>query len=178
MRYFRVLEGSHFDGDVEYKAKSKKSIVPSNRPLDAIFPNKFMEVDQRGRPLMTPEEEAEVVALAEQQEEEDENALVHRPNPKARASANDEEEEDEPVAPRASKKKPAPKAKEEPKESPFGIDVTEAFAEASAAELQVFRKGNHYHVVDPDIPDSALNETGLTKVKVGSFIKKLTKATK
>lgn len=55
---------------------------------------------------------------------------------------------------------------------PPGEDVTELFPDAEAADLQVFKSGKSYNVIDADAPTKTLNDNELiSKKEVIAFLK-------
>jgi len=67
---------------------------------------------------------------------------------------------------------PSPESKLEPEspvESKHGVDITDEFPIASKVQLQVFKKGAWYTVVDPD-DGEVMNEKKLRASQVTSFL--------
>lgn len=152
LRSFRVLDGIHTDAaGVEHK---KGSIVESTVDLCSLFENKFVEV-QTGNvavlPAAEPAKSAEPVKESEAPKQDE-------------ASAEEDDDKDAPLShPDATGR------------SELGEDVTKKFPEAVDADLKVFHKGGWHYVTEPDKPGVALNDKGLKKAGVASFIKKFLK---
>lgn len=145
LRKFRVLEGTHTEGNRKF---TKNQIVSSTDDLAAMFRLKFVEVDDdiksdKGAVVLTigqaqlPAEQAPAAPIT-----------LERPAPIV------------PTAPPVV----VPAADR-------GLDVSKRFAYALEQDFSVFKRDGVYFIYNNDAPTVQINKDGVAKAAVDAIIK-------
>jgi hypothetical protein len=141
-KLFRVIEGSHFEGNVEY---TKDQVVESSRNLVDVFPGKFVEISAQ---IVQPMGVTPPVSVVDKIRQVD----VQATQSPASVVAPVVEQGDESAA------------------HPYGADVTSQFKIARRAKLTVRKRGGKFFVFESSDDDAPLNKKGLASIAVESFV--------
>lgn len=149
---FRLIGGNHTEGNgPTRKVFKKNAIIDSDRDLTKLFRGKFERIYTA--------EQLEAVAPVPKVAEKPTPA----PTPVAEPAPAVSEPTTEEKKPEASKESRKPRKRR-------GRDATKSFPLALEEEFLVFQRGSRFDVYEPE-DDAPLNEKGLKKAEVESYIK-------